>query len=150
MSPRVVLEAVGIANMPGTEPNPAQWKLVNKGPYDILTQRDETGRPVRRLYVYACDYTVREIEYFDRRGKVVAVAQLDGYQPVEKTPFSVPTQISVVSTRPDGRKDSATMELSSVRTKPFNEKQRQQIFRPPDADKYEHIYRYEDGQWVPE
>jgi hypothetical protein len=150
MSPRVVLEAVGIVNMPGTEPNPARWKLENKGPYDILTQRDESGRPVRRLYVYACDYTVREIDYFDRRGKVVAVAQLDGYQPVEKTPFSVPTQISVVSTRPDGRKDSAMMNLSSVWTKPFNEKQRQQIFHPPDADKYEHIYRYENGQWVPE
>jgi hypothetical protein len=149
MSPRVVLEAVGIVNLPGTEPNPALWKLENKGPYDILTQRDESGRPVRRLHVYACDYTVHQIEYFDRRGKVVAVAQLSDYKPVEKG-FTVPTRINVVSTRPDGRKDSAVMELSSVWTKPFTEKQRQQIFRPPEADKYEHIYRYEDGQWVPE
>ncbi|MCL5282373.1 MAG: hypothetical protein M1376_21000 [Planctomycetes bacterium] len=148
MSPRVVLEAVGIVNLPGTEPNPALWKLENKGPYDILTQRDESGHPVRRLHVYACDYTVREIEYFDRRGKVVAVARLDGYKPLEKG-FSVPTQISVVSMRPDGRKDSVAMDLSSVWTKPFNAKQ-QQIFRPPDADKYEHVYRYEEGQWVPE
>jgi hypothetical protein len=150
MSPRVVLEAVGIINVPGTEPNPALWKLENKGPYDILTQRDESGHPVRRLHVYACDYTVREIEYFDRRGKVVAVAQLDGYKPVEKSLFSAPTQISVVSTRPDGRKDAVVMELSSVRTKPFNEKQREGLFRPPDADKYEHVYQYENGQWVPE
>jgi hypothetical protein len=150
MSPRVVLEAVGILNLPGTEPNPALWKLENKGPYDILTQRDESGRPVRRLHVYACDYTVREIEYFDRRGKVVAVARLDGYKPLEKG-FSVPTRISVVSTRPDGRKDSVAMNLSSVWTKPFTEKFRQQYFRPPpDADRYEHIYRYEDGEWVPE
>jgi hypothetical protein len=149
MSPRVVLEAVGIVNLPGTEPDPARWKLENKGPYDILTQRDESGRPVRRLYVYACDYTVHKIEYFDRRGKVVAVAQLSDYQPVEKG-FSVPTRINVVSTRPDGRKDSAVMDLSSVWTKPFTEKFRQQYFRPPDADKYEHIYLYEDGQWIPE
>ena len=148
MSPRIVLEAVGIVNLPGTEPNPALWKLENKGPYDILTQRDESGRPVRRLHVYACDYTVHEIEYFDRRGKVVAVARLDGYKPLEKG-FSVPTQINVVSTRPDGRKDAVVMDLSSVWTKPFIEKQRP-IFRPPDADKYEHIYRYEDGRWVPE
>ncbi len=151
MSPRVVLEAVGIINVPGTEPAPAQWKLENKGPYDILTQRDESSRPVRRLHVYACDYTVREIEYFNRRGKVAAVAQLDGYQPVEKTLFSVPAQISVVSTRPDGRKDSVVMDLSSPRSKPCNEKQQQTLFHPPpDVDKYEHIYRYEDGQWVPE
>jgi hypothetical protein len=149
MSPRVVLEAVGIVNMPGAEPNPALWKLENKGPYDILTQRDESGRPVRRLHVYACDYTVHEIEYFDRRGKVVAVAQLGGYKPLEKG-FSVPTRISVVSARPDGRKDSVVMDLESPKTKPFTEKQRQQIFRPPDADKYEHIYLYENGQWVPE
>jgi hypothetical protein len=150
MSPRVVLEAVGIVNLPGTEPNPALWKLENKGPYDILTQRDESGRPVRRLYVYACDYTVHKIEYFDRRGKVVAVAQLRGYKTVEKA-FAVPTQINVVSARPDGRKDSAVMELSSVWTKPFNEKQRERLFQPPrDVDRYEHIYRYEDGQWVPQ
>ncbi len=150
MSPRIVLEAVGIVNLPGTEPNPALWKLENKGPYDILTQRDESGRPVRRLHVYACDYTVHKIEYFDRRGKVIAVAQLSEYQPVEKS-LSVPTRIDVMSTRPDGRKDSVVMELSSVRTKPFNEKQRQLLFQPPrDVDRYEHIYRYENGEWVPE
>ncbi len=150
MSPRVVLEAVGIINAPGTEPNPTLWKLENKGPYDLLTQRDESGHPVRRLHVYACDYTVREIEYFDRRGTVVAVAQLDGYKPVQKTLFSVPTRISVVSTRPNGRKDSVVMDFSSPWTKPFNEKQ-QALFRPPpDVDKYEHIYQYENGQWVAE
>jgi hypothetical protein len=147
MSPRVVLEAIGMVNVPGAEPNPALWRLENKGPYDILTQRDENGRPVRRLHVYACDYTVHEIEYFDRRGKVVAVAQLGDYKPVVKG-FSVPTQINVVSTRPDGRKDSVVMDIRSPSTKAFTEEQRRQIFHPPDADKFEHIYHYEDGRWV--
>jgi len=148
MSPRVVLESVGIVSVPGAEPNPALWKLENKGPYDILTQRDESGRPVRRLHVYACDYSVRQIEYYDRRGKVVAVAQLDGYVPVVPA-FQVPTRVNIVSTRPDGRKDSVVMELSSPKTQPFNDKQ-QQFFTPPDASKFEHIYQYEDGRWVPE
>ncbi len=154
MSPRIVLESIGILNVPGVEPNPALWKLENKGPYDILTQRDQSGRPVRRLHVYACDYSVRKIEYFDRRGKVAAVAQLDDYKPVGEKPtmgsFQVPTRIEVVSTRPDGRKDSVTMEISSPSTKPFTEKQRQQIFSPPDANNFEHVYHYEDGEWVPE
>lgn len=149
MSPRIVLESVGIVSMPGSEPNAAQWRLENKGPYDILTQRDESGHPVRRLHVYACDYTVHEIEYFDHRGKVAAVAQLGGYESVVPG-FQVPTQIDVVSTRPDGRKDSVVMELRNVRTKPFNEKQREGFFCPPDADKFEHVFHYEDGQWVPE
>ncbi len=152
MSPRIVLESIGILSVPGTEPNPALWKLENKGPYDILTQRDQSGRPVRRLHVYACDYSVRKIEYFDRRGKVAAVAQLDDYKPVgEKPPmgsFQVPARIEVVSTRPDGRKDSVTMEIGSPSTKPFTEKQRQQIFSPPAANNFEHVYHYEDGQWV--
>jgi hypothetical protein len=146
MSPRVVLEAIGMVNVPGAEPNPAVWKLENKGPYDILTQRDEGGRPVRRLHVYACDYMVHEIEYFDRRGKVVAEAQLSDYKPVGRD-FSVPTRISVVSTRPDGRKDSVVMDFSSPSTKAFTEAQ-QKIFRPPEADKFEHVYHYEDGRWV--
>jgi hypothetical protein len=148
MSPRLVLEAIGMVDVPGMEINPALWKLENKGPYDILTQRDESGQPVRRLHVYACDYTVREIEYFNRHGKVVAVAQLGDYKPVGQD-FSVPTQINVVSTRPDGRKDSVVMEISSPRTKAFNEAQRQQMFQPPpDADKFEHVFHYEEGQWV--
>jgi hypothetical protein len=135
--------------VPGSEPDAARWKLENKGPYDILTQRDESGHPVRRLHVYACDYSVREIEYFDPRGKIVAVAQLGGYKPVVES-FQVPTEISVVSTRPDGREDSVVMDLGSVWTKPFTEKQRQGLFRPPDPNKFEHIYHYEDGQWVSE
>jgi len=149
MSPRVVLESVGIVSVPGAEPNPALWKLENKGPYDILTQRDESGRPVRRLHVYACDYCVHEIEYFDRRGKVVAVAQLGDYKPVVES-FRVPIRIEVVSTRPDGRKDSVVMDISSLWTKPFTEKQRQGLFHPPDADRFEHVYHYEGGEWVPD
>jgi hypothetical protein len=149
MSPRVVLEAVGIAIEPGAEVDAASWRLENKGPYDILTRRDATGRPVKRLHVYACDYSVHKIEYFDRRGKVVAVAQLGGYKPVVEG-FQVPTRIEVVSTQPDGRKDSLVMDIGPVWTKPFDERQRQGLFNPPDANKFEHVYHFEDGQWVPE
>jgi hypothetical protein len=70
MSPRIVLESVGIVSVPGAEPNPALWKLENKGPYDILTQRDESGRPVRRSTSMRA-ITPFTIEYFDRR-KVAA------------------------------------------------------------------------------
>jgi len=148
MSPRVVLEAFGIVAAPDGEPNAALWSLQNKGPYDVLTRRDEAGRPVKRVYVYACDYLVRKIEYCDPRGKVVAVATLGNYQPVEE--FLVPTRIDVVSTGSDGRKDSMKIELSSVKLMKFNEQQRQRLFIRPDPDKFEHIYRYEEGRWVPQ
>jgi len=149
MSPRVVLEAIGIVVQPGAELEAASWTLENKGAYDILTRRDAAGRPVKRLHVYACDYSVHKIEYFEARGRVVAVAQLGEYEPLVEG-FQVPTRIEITSTRPDRRKDSVVMDISSasVRTKPFSEKQRQGLFHPPEADKFENIYRYEDGQWV--
>jgi hypothetical protein len=157
LSPRVVLEAVGLVPDaqrhygigPGAEPNAVSWTLENKGPYDILTRWDETGCMVKRVHIYACGYSVHKIEYFDGRGKVVAVAQLGGYKPVVEG-FEVPTRIDVVSTQPDGRKDSIVMNIGPVKTKEFTEQQRQFLFRPPDTDRYEHVYHFEEGQWVPE
>jgi hypothetical protein len=149
LSPRVMLESTGLVIVSDAEPNAASWRLENKGPYDILTQQDETGHLVKRLHIYACDYSVRKIEYFDQRGKVAAVAQLGEYQPVVEG-FEVPTRIDVVSTRPDGRRDSIEMTLSTVKTTRFTEEQRQVLFSPPDTGRFEHVYRYEEGQWVPE
>ncbi len=149
MSPRVVLEAFGIVAEPNSEPDADRWTLENRGPYDILTQRDETGRAIKRVRVYACDYLVHKIEYFDRRGKVVAVAELGDYELVGEG-FRVPTRINVVSTAPDGRKDSMEIDLRGARTTTFSDRQRKGLFSPPGADRFENIYRYESGRWVPE
>jgi hypothetical protein len=147
MSPRVVLEALGVVAEPAHEPNAALWSLQNKGAYDVLTRRDEMGHVAKRVYVYTCDYRVHKIEYFDRYGKVAAVANLGDYRPV--TPeFSVPTRIAVESVAPDRQKDSLTIDLTSTRLMQFNEKQRERLFVPPDPEKFENTYRYEDGRWV--
>jgi hypothetical protein len=151
MSPQVVLEAVGIVVKPGARWNAAAWTLENKGAYDILTRRDELGRPVKRLHIYACDYSIRKIEYFDPRGAVAAVAQLDDYRSVAEgpgEPFQTPTRIKIVAMRPDGRTDSIAMEIGAVRATQFTEKQRQGLFHPPVADRYERIYHLEEGLWV--
>ncbi len=149
MSPRVILEALGIVVEPADEPNAALWSLANDGPYDILTRRNEAGLIIRRLYIHACDYLVHRIEYFDRRGKIAATAQLRDYELVAEG-FRVPTAIRVVSVRPDGRKDSIDIDIQSTKAMELNEQQRQFLFTPPAADKFEHVYRYEEGQWVSE
>ncbi|MEN6576663.1 MAG: hypothetical protein ABFD90_09990 [Phycisphaerales bacterium] len=149
MSPRVVLEALGLVVEPNGEPDVAQWKLENKEPYDILTRQDEAGRVLRRVYIYACDYAVHKIEYLDARGKTIAVAQLGDYETVGEG-FRVPTKIHVVSTAPDGRKDTMEITLHGVKTTNLNDRQRQFLFAPPDAGKFENLYRYEAGRWVPE
>ncbi len=149
MSPRVVLEALGIVAEPGDELNAALWSLENEGPYDILTHQDETGRIIKHVYVYACDYVAHKIEYFDRQGKVAATAQLRDYETVVEG-FRVPTAIRVVSVRPDGRKDSIDIDIQSTKVMELNERQRRFLFTPPAADKFEHVYRYEESRWMPE
>jgi hypothetical protein len=149
MSPRVVLEAFGIIVNPDRESDAdLAWTLENKGSYDILTRRDETGRVIQRIHVETCDYLVHRIEYLDRRGTVAAVAQLGRYQSVEG--FQVPTRIHVVSTTPDGRQDSLDINLTGARTTTFDDRQRDRLFSPPDTDRFENVYRYEAGRWVPE
>lgn len=147
MSPQVVLEAFGILAEPNEGGDSGSWTLSNKGPFDILTRRDETGKMLKRIFVYACDYRVYKIEYFDRKGKVIAVAQLGKYEPVTDG-FQIPTQMKIVTTTPDGRKDSMEITLSGQKPTEFNARQLEELFNPPDPNKYEDIYRYEAGQWI--
>lgn len=146
MSPRVVLEAFGI--LQDSEPNAGRWSLRNEGAFDILTERDEDGRLVKRFYVYACDYLVSKIEYFDSRQKVAAVAELGRYKPVAGD-FRVPTRILVSTTGPAKRTDSIDITLTSTKVWEVKQKQRDVFFNPPPG-KFEHRYTLVDGQWVQE
>jgi len=145
MSPRVVLEAFGI--IVDGEPNAGGWSLKNEGPYDILTKRNEAGRMVERVYVYACDYLVRKIEYFDQKQKVAATAQLGDYRPLTGS-FQVPTRVLVTTTGPAKRTDSIDITLNSPKGMEFAERVRKAIFNPPKAEGFERVYALVDGQWV--
>lgn len=145
MSPRVVLEAFGI--IVDGEPNVGGWSLKNEGPYDILTKRNEAGRLVERVYVYACDYLVRKIEFFDQNQKVAAVAQLGDYKPLTGS-FQVPTRVLVTTTGPAKRTDSIDITLTSTKGMEFKEQVRKLIFNPPKSDGFERMYALVDGKWV--
>ena len=147
MSPKVILEAFGIVQ--DKEPNTGQWSLKNEGAFDILTERDATGRLVKRVHVYACDYLVSKIEYFDSRQKVAAVAEMGRYKPVAGD-FRVPTRILVSTTGPTKRTDSIDITLTSTKAWEVKQKQREVFFNPRDSDKFEHRYTLVDGQWVQE
>jgi len=145
MSPKVVLEAFGIIT--DSEPNEGGWSLKNEGPFDILTRRDEAGRLVKRVYVYACDYLVSKIEYLDSRQKVVAVAELGEYRPVTDS-FRVPTRVRVTAIGAEKRQDSINITVSSTSEKALNERQKSVYFNPPGSDKFERLYVLVDGKWV--
>jgi hypothetical protein len=147
MSPKVILEAFGIVT--ANEPNEGRWSLQNEGAFDVLTERSEAGRLVKRIHIYACDYTVRKIEYFDEREKVMAVAELADYKPLTED-FRVPTRVKATAVGPDKRRDSIDISISSTKAMEFSPRQRAVIFSPPKSEDFEHLYTLEDGRWVPQ
>jgi len=150
VSPQVVLEAFGIVYRDGRA-DTDDWSLRNEGAFDVLTRHGETGRVLKRIYIYTCDYLVRKIEYFDNSERMVAVAELDGYQTVGEG-FEVPTSIVVSARGPDGREDTIDIRLQSIRARRLSEEARRQVFRrdPKDMERFEQVYRYRDGAWVSE
>lgn len=150
VSPRVVLEAFGIIVTQGDEGSADRWSLKNEGPFDILTQMDEGGRLLKRVHIHACDYLVRKIEYFKRDGEILATAELSDYEPLSES-FRVPTRVGVRAVGPEEREDSIRITLSSTKVMEFSQRLKDLIFNPPrDLDRYEEVYTYEEGKWVPE
>jgi len=143
VSPRILLEAMGVAEI---DPE-AHWSLSNQGPYDVLSSSDPKGRLLRKIYIYCCDYLVRKIEYFDKDGKLVVLAELGSYKQVGKE-FSVPGYINVSRVFDDGKKDSVRIKLSSVKQTQFSQKQRQVIFSRPAHRGFAHEFVIIEGERV--
>lgn len=151
INPRLVLEAFGIIVRPDTGTDSGLWSLSNEGPYDILTLRSETGELRQKTYVYTCDYLVHKIEYFDPDGALIAVADLEDYAPVVEG-FLVPRRIHITTVLPEQHEDSIDVRFSSWRPMELSDKAKEVYFNrnPDDMDRFAHVYRYEDGQWLTE
>ncbi len=150
VGPKVVLEAFGIIQRDELS-SESQWSLKNEGPYDILTLQAADGRLVKRVYIYACDYLVQKIEYFDTEGELVAVAELGDYESVAEG-FDVPTKIYVRAIAEEGREDEMEIKLYDPKVKELSEKAKQMVFNrnPREMERYDSVYRYEDGSWIAE
>ena len=117
----------------------------------MLTQLDAAGSKMKRLYIYARDYLVRKIEFLDRKGQVIAAAQLGQYRPVNET-FFVPTRIRVTTTDRYGQRDTMDIQLNSLRPVELSEQALRRAFtrNPSDMESFEHVYRLESGHWITE
>jgi hypothetical protein len=148
ISPRVVLEALGTAAVESSRSSGGNWSLSNEGVFDVLTERGDQDRIIKKMYVYCCDYSIRGIEYFGPDGEVAVVAELDKYRQVTGG-FSVPTLIKVV--RQDGGLEdsvSITVTLRSVKSASFTEEQRGRLFSRPEPRGFEHVMMNIGGTWV--
>ncbi len=139
INPELLLEALGILEL-DTDGN---WSLLNSGVFDILTKR-RAGGIVKKVYIYSCDRLVRMIEYFDADGKVLVVTELDGYKTVSQD-FWVPSVINIVRHKQDGRSDSVSITLSSIKPVQLTQKQRSRLFYRPQPDGFKHIYKLDEN-----
>lgn len=146
INPRTLLEALGIGEIDAE----LDWSLSNKGPYDILTKR-ERGVITKKVHIFSCDYRVRKIEFFDPKGQVAAVAELDRYEEVSEG-FFVPALIKVTTYSQSEKEKPFTFTLTLQRIRPteINEPQRNYLFkrRPPDG--FKNVGRIVNGEWIDE
>jgi hypothetical protein len=142
INPKTLLEALGIAEIDMQ----ADWSLSNKGPFDILTKRQQ-GVVVQKIFIYCCDNTIRKIEYFELNGRILASVELDEYKNVSEN-FSVPSRIKVTTFgRSKTDSISINLDLRSIQQKEFTEKQKD-FFEPGSMEGFKHIFRLVDGSWV--
>jgi hypothetical protein len=141
IDPKTILEALGIVEVGSDD----HWSLHNEGPFDVLTQRDNQGGIVKKVYIFSCDYRVFKIEYFSEDGQLVADTELYKYKEVCEGCF-VPRVIRIRTYDQEGRRDSTRIDLKSA--KPH--KPKRIYFTPPTQKGYKHVYRVIDGRIIEE
>ncbi len=146
INPRTLLEALGIGDIDTGE----DWSLKNKGAYDILTKH-ERGAVTKKIYIFSCDYRVRKIEFFDSKGKVAAVAELDKYEDVTEG-FFIPSLIKV-TTYSESARDKPfifTLKLQRLRPTKISEPQRKYLFTRKPPDGFKNVGRIVNGKLIDE
>jgi hypothetical protein len=146
INPKTLLEALGIGEIDADQ----DWTLSNKGPYDILTKR-EGGVITKKIYIFSCDYRVRKIEFFDSKGQVAAVAELDKYKDVTEG-FLVPTLIKVVTYSQSDRDKpfTFTLKLQRLRLAKITEPRRKYLFTRKPPDGFKNVGRIVNGKLIDE
>ncbi|MBW7991200.1 MAG: DUF4292 domain-containing protein [Planctomycetes bacterium] len=143
INPRTLFEALGFLET-GADEN---WSLSNDGGFDVLTKQDR-GVVIKKMHVNRRDYLVSKIEYYDSKGRALALAELKDYKEISEG-FFVPTSIKIVAYNQDGGAEplGVTLNLRSIKPKEFNEKQ-QRLFERPPPGKFKHILKNEGEKWI--
>lgn len=148
ISPRLVLEALGIAAVGSEKTGAENWSLSKEGLYDVLTRRNGNGRIIKKIYIYNCDYSVRKIECFAVNGQAKVIVELDKYKQVVEG-FFVPRIIKIVNSEESVRdSDSIIIRLTTVKSDSFSEKKRNLLFKRPETDRFKHVYINIGGKWI--
>jgi len=147
ISPKIILEALGIAAVGSDESGERNWFLSKEGGFDVLTNRNDGGQIIRKLYISNCDYLIRRIEYFYTSGEVTVAAELEEYKEVLKGIF-VPAAIKITRQAGVNKGDSVKITLESIKRAEFPEKLRSRLFSRPEPQGFKHVYKVVDGNII--
>jgi len=140
INPKILLEALGVIEIDEEE----NWSLTNKGPFDILTKKDQ-DLITKKIYVYNCDNRVRKIEYFDPNGHVIARIKLAKYKKISEDCL-IPSSIEITTNTQDNTEemDSITLNLRSIKPAVINDI----IFKRRPPRNFKHVYQVVNGKWI--
>ena len=143
INPRTLFEALGFLET-GADEN---WSLSNEDAFDVLIQRNR-GVVIKKIHISKRGYLISKIEYYDSKGRALALAELKGYKEVSEG-FFVPASINIIAYDQEGGAEpfSVTLNLKSIKPREFTERQQQFFERPPPGN-LKHVLRNEGGKWV--
>lgn len=147
ISPKIMLEALGIAAVGSDEVGENNWSLSNENGFDVLTKCNDQGQVIKKLYISNCDYLVRKIEYFYTNNEVMVAAELEKYKEVLKGIF-VPASVKITKRAGVNKGDLVRITLGSIKSTEFPEKLRSRLFMRPDPQGFKHIYKVIDGNII--
>ncbi|MCI0498710.1 MAG: hypothetical protein L0Y36_03380 [Planctomycetales bacterium] len=143
VNPDSLVEALGIMDVT------PDWKMFYRGGCDILSCYD-AGKIKKRIYVNACDYRIKRIEYFDAEQVRKVSVELEDYA-VGETGITTPTRIRIASFDRMGQEESAMLiRLKNIRPLPPDQIGKK-LFVRPGRDGYAHVYRLDENcEFTPE
>lgn len=140
LNPKFFLQAFGVIDVSDVK----KWSLASVDQQDVLTQNDEQGRKIRRVYIDNCDYRVERIEYFDIDSSVIASMELNSYRVISGN-ATLPTKILIKRSNNDGSSDSFEITLNSISSQSTINRA---IFKKPKTSGFKEVYRLIEGKAV--
>jgi hypothetical protein len=143
INPKTLFEALGFLEIGAEE----SWSLMNKGAFDILT-KEKMGVIIKRIHINRGDYLISKIEYYDTKGRAIALAELNDYKEVSEG-FFIPASIKIVTYKQEGGAEplGITLNLKTIKPKEFTKSQLKVFVRPPPQG-FDHILRKEGETWI--